>query len=59
MADRNQLRQRIAVFEKEIEDLKKQVELSKRSLESIAREKEIISKNIQRYESKYFGFINQ
>lgn len=50
ISDRNQLRQRLAVFEKEIDDLKRQVEIGKRLNENIAREKDIIAKGIARYE---------
>ncbi|XP_044264662.1 cilia- and flagella-associated protein 58-like [Tribolium madens] len=51
VADRNQLRQRIAIFEKEIDDLKRQNENTKRVNENITREKDIISKSVARYEA--------
>jgi chromosome segregation ATPase len=50
ISDRNQLRQRLALFEKEIDDLKRQVEAGKRTIENINREKEITTKTIVRYE---------
>ncbi|XP_068899538.1 cilia- and flagella-associated protein 58-like isoform X1 [Tenebrio molitor] len=51
ISDRNQLRQRLALFEKEIDDLKRQVEAGKRTIENINREKEITTKTIVRYEA--------
>lgn len=52
IGDRNQLRQRLAIFEKEIDDLKKQVEIGKRTLEGVTREKDIIVKTIAKYEGR-------
>lgn len=50
-ADRIKLRQRIAVFEKEIDDLKRQVDHNQRNVENANREKEMVVKNVQRLEA--------
>ncbi|XP_044753434.1 cilia- and flagella-associated protein 58-like [Coccinella septempunctata] len=46
--DRNKLRQRLVIIEKEVDDMKKQADAEKRAMDSIAREKEIMNKSIMR-----------
>ncbi|CAG9834082.1 unnamed protein product [Diabrotica balteata] len=46
--DRNNLRQRIGIFEKEIEDFKKYIDEDKRTIETLGKEKDILNKTIQR-----------
>uniref|UniRef100_A0A6P7F183 Cilia- and flagella-associated protein 58-like n=1 Tax=Diabrotica virgifera virgifera TaxID=50390 RepID=A0A6P7F183_DIAVI len=46
--DRNNLRQRIGIFEKEIEDFKKYIDEDKRTIETLGKEKDVLNKTIQR-----------
>lgn len=46
--ERNKLRQRLVIIEKEVDDMKKQADAEKRAMDSIAREKEIMNKSIMR-----------
>lgn len=49
--DRANLRQRISIFEKEIDDYKKYVDEDKRQIETLMKEKEILSKSLQRQQA--------
>ncbi|XP_045475100.1 cilia- and flagella-associated protein 58-like [Harmonia axyridis] len=46
--ERNKLRQRLIIIEKEVDDMKKQADSEKRAMDSIAREKDIMNKSIMR-----------
>ncbi|CAH1154041.1 unnamed protein product [Phaedon cochleariae] len=49
--DRNNLRQRVAVFEKEIDDYKKYIDEDKRNMDVLAKEKDVLNKSLQRQQA--------
>ncbi|KAL3268053.1 hypothetical protein HHI36_007182 [Cryptolaemus montrouzieri] len=48
--ERNKIRQRLMLLEKEIDDMKKQADIEKRAMDAFAREKEIMNKSIMRHQ---------
>nr|XP_023014333.1 cilia- and flagella-associated protein 58-like [Leptinotarsa decemlineata] len=51
ISDRNNLRQRIALFEKEIDDFKKYIDEDKRNIDVLIKEKDVLNKTLQRQQA--------